>query len=101
MTRRGRAACHHPVRQILCTIDLTAWLAKLAPEDWRMLELRAAGLTLEETADELGVSLTMVFHAYRRLGFALAKRAGFPVEPRAHKPPRIEAASLLEGTSRP
>jgi DNA-directed RNA polymerase specialized sigma24 family protein len=82
--------CTNPVRRILSAIDLTAWLAELAPADRRILELRAAGYTLEEAADELGVSLTSVFHACRRLGLALAERAGIQVEPRQHKPRRAE-----------
>jgi len=64
---------------------ITAWLGELAPQDRRMLELRAAGYTLEETADELGVSLTSVFHNCRRLGIALAEHAGIHIELRPHK----------------
>lgn len=77
--------CPSPLRKIHSARDLTAWLVELAAEDRRMLELRAAGYTLEETAAKLGMSLTAVFHACRRLGLALAERAGMPVEPRKHK----------------
>jgi hypothetical protein len=82
--------CTNPVRKILSAIDLTAWLAGLAPEDRQTLELRGAGYTLEETADKLGVSLSVVFARCRRLGEELAERAGIPIEPRQHKPRRAE-----------
>jgi hypothetical protein len=91
--------CNNPVRKILSAIDLTAWLGQLAPEDRRMLELRAAGYTLEETADRLGVSLSVVFARCRRLGEELAERAGIPIEPRAPKSLGTEAPTSTPGSS--
>jgi hypothetical protein len=87
----AEATCANPTARILSAHDLTAWLAGLPAEERRMLELRAAGYTLEETADELGVSLTTVFHNCRRLGLALAERTGIPIAPRTHKTRKIEA----------
>jgi hypothetical protein len=82
--------CINPARNIHSAIDLTAWLAELPAEDRHMLELRASGYTLEETADKLGVSLSYVFATCRRLGVALAEHAGIPVEPRRHRDSNAE-----------
>jgi hypothetical protein len=88
----AEARCSNPVRKLNSAVDLTAWLKELPAEDRRMLELRAAGYTLEETADELGVSLTSVFHNCRRLGVALAEHAGIPIELRKHKTDKGDAS---------
>ena len=86
----AEARCSNPTRNLNSAVDIVAWLAELPAEDRHMLELRAAGFTLEETADEVGVPLTAVFANCRRLGLALAERAGIPIEPRKHKDRRAE-----------
>ncbi|WP_437316243.1 hypothetical protein [Sorangium sp. So ce385] len=45
----AEATTTNPTRRILSAIDLTTWLTDLPAEDRRMLTLRAAGFTLEET----------------------------------------------------
>jgi hypothetical protein len=102
--------CNNPVRKILSAVDLTAWLAELPAVDRHMLELRAAGYTLEEIGDKVGVPLTAVFYNCRRLGLALAERAGIPIDPRTHKPHnpekqpgstrRVRAAAGVSATRR-
>jgi DNA-directed RNA polymerase specialized sigma24 family protein len=76
------ATSSNPMRRIISAINLTAWLAKLPVEDRHMLELRAAGLTLDETAEKIGVSTSNVFARCKRLGLALAERAGICVKPK-------------------
>jgi hypothetical protein len=72
----AEATSANPVRKILSAIDLTAWLDELPADDRRMLQLRAAGFTLEETAAKLRVSTSNIFARCKRLGIVLAERAG-------------------------
>jgi hypothetical protein len=46
----AEATSANPTRRIISAINLAAWLAELPAEDRHMIELRAAGYGLEETA---------------------------------------------------
>ena len=65
-----------PASWLDAALDLAAWLASLAAEDRKLLALRSAGYTLEETAHKLAWNSTSrVFARCRRLGRELAQRA--------------------------
>jgi DNA-directed RNA polymerase specialized sigma24 family protein len=95
----AEATSNNPTRKILSAIDLTAWLEELPAEDRRMLELRAAGFTLEETAAKLGVSTSCVFANCKRLGQALAEHAGIYIQPKKRKA-RAPSRSKVGATGR-
>ena len=82
----ARALSNDPTHRIFGAISLKRWLADLAAEDRRMLELRMAGCTLKETAAEMNLSTSTVFARSRRLGLALAERAGIEVRMKKNKP---------------
>lgn len=67
---------NNPARRLVSAIVLTAWLAEIPAERWRMLALRTAGHTLEEMAEEMNVSISNIFARCKRPGHALAERAG-------------------------
>ena len=71
----ARAMSHNPQRSILSAINLEQWLKQLPDDDLALLELRATGHTLAETARALGVSTSSVFARSRRLGSELADHA--------------------------
>jgi hypothetical protein len=81
----AEATSSNRTRRIVSAIDLTDWLDDLPREDRHMLELRAAGLTLEETAEKMGVSISNIFTRCKRLGFALAEHAGICIQPKKRK----------------
>jgi DNA-directed RNA polymerase specialized sigma24 family protein len=87
----ARELASSPVRKIVSAIDLGAWLAELTDEDRRMLDLRMAGHTLDETAEKMSLSTSTVFARSRKLGLELAERAG--IEVRMKKSEVITAAS--------
>ncbi len=93
--------CINPARNIHSAIDLTAWLADLPAEELHMLELRAEGYTLEETAATLGVSITTVFKTCRRLGLLLGEHADISVAPRKHKDGAVKAQPASTKRPRP
>jgi hypothetical protein len=65
----------NPVMKILSAINLGKWLSGLEEQDRQMLELRAAGFTLEETGEKMGLSTSAVFSRCKRLGVELAEHA--------------------------
>lgn len=97
----AEATSSNPTRRIISAVSLTAWLAELPVEDRHMLELRAAGLTLEETAEKMSVSTSCVFVNCRRLGLALAEHAGICVEPKKKKKTKVRKAMKDTGRQGP
>jgi hypothetical protein len=93
--------CINPARNIHSAIDLTAWLAELSAEDRHMLELRAEGYTLEETADTLRMSISCVFTTCRRLGLLLGEHADISVAPRKHKDGAVQMQPAATKRPRP
>lgn len=87
----AEATSHNPTRRLLSAIDLTAWLAELPTEDRRMLALRATGHTLEETAEEMNVSISNIFARCKRLGHALAERASPWIEVKKRRKARTSS----------
>ena len=82
----ARALSSDPTHRIFGAISLRRWLEGLPEEDCRMLELRMAGHTLEETAEKMNVSTSTVFARTRKLGLELAQRAGIEVRVKKNKP---------------
>ncbi|XXX76093.1 hypothetical protein WMF30_51435 [Sorangium sp. So ce134] len=74
----AEATSSNPTRRILSAINLTAWLADLPADDRRMLELRAAGIDLEEISGEIGSSTFAICRRIEELGENLAGHAGLP-----------------------
>ena len=85
----ARALSSDPTHRIFGAISLKRWLEGLPEEDQRMLELRMAGCTLEETAEKMNVSTSTVFARCRRLGLELAARAGIEVRVKKNKPRNV------------
>ncbi|WP_437796459.1 hypothetical protein [Sorangium sp. So ce693] len=88
----------NPKKRILSAIDLNASLGELSADDRRMLALRSAGHTLEETARRTGVSTSNIFARRKRLGLTLAARAGVSLWPKPRKagPPSRSEMTIAE-----
>lgn len=95
----AEATSANPVRKILSAIDLTAWLVDLPADDRRMLQLRVAGFTLEETAAKLHVSTSNIFARCKRLGSVLAERAGILIEPKERNLQRASCTKTAVSSS--
>jgi hypothetical protein len=81
----------NPTRNVHSALDLESWLDQLHEDDRAMLEARAAGFTLEETAADRGLSISTVHSRTKQLGEQLAARAGVALRGRA----RSEADVVL------
>ncbi|HQP36700.1 MAG TPA: hypothetical protein PLI95_16050 [Polyangiaceae bacterium] len=68
----AEAMAMNPTRKINSAIDLTAWLETLHARDRKMLELRAAGHTWEETGAAVGMPLRSAYGRCQKLGMELA-----------------------------
>jgi hypothetical protein len=68
----------NPTRRIISAINLETWLEALAPRDRKLIELRAAGFDLDESATKLGMSRFAVCRRVKELGELLAEHAGMP-----------------------
>jgi hypothetical protein len=68
----------NPTRRIISAINLDTWLEALAPRDREIIELRAAGYDLDESAARLGMSRFAVCRRVKELGELLAEHAGMP-----------------------
>jgi len=88
----------NPHGRIVSAINLLDWLEELPAEDRRMLELRASGYTLEESAAMMGLSTSTIFAKSKRLGLALAERAGARVELKKKRKGRAPSVSKVELT---
>ncbi|UQA61358.1 sigma-70 family RNA polymerase sigma factor [Polyangium aurulentum] len=66
----------NPTKRIISAISLNEWLETLSPRDRELVELRAAGYDLDESAEKLGTSRFMVCRRIKELGESLAEHAG-------------------------
>ncbi|MDC3956265.1 hypothetical protein KEG38_20560 [Polyangium jinanense] len=68
----------NPTRRIISAISLNEWLETLTPRDRELIELRAAGYDLDESAEKLGLTRFAVCRRVKELGELLAQHAGMP-----------------------
>ena len=65
----------NPSRKVISAIDLGDWLRTLPARDRKMLALREAGHSWEETGAAVGMSMRSAYERCRSLGVQLACRA--------------------------
>jgi DNA-directed RNA polymerase specialized sigma24 family protein len=87
----------NPTKQIVSAISLEEWLETLAPRDRELIELRAAGYDLEESAERLGWSATAVCRRVKQLGEELAEHAGMQSRVYRQQRERLKARSRAAG----
>lgn len=83
----------NPVGKIISALNLSEWIAQLAPADRELLELRAEGHGLAEIASITGRSVTFACHRLHELGEQLAAHAELPTLKRTRK--RRSTSNLL------
>jgi len=89
---RARSRSLNPTGRIISAVSLNEWLQELAPRDRELIELRAAGYDLDESAAKLGISRFGVCRRVKELGEFLVKHAGMPDAVHRQKLKRAKAS---------